>query len=125
MEQASKEDKKRQFGMWLGKPKSLRDPKSQEELADILGVTKRTLGRWKKDPEVLNIAQNYKKLEAQVHLDDVVKVMTEKALNGNAADRRLYLEWLGELDKSKREKTEPLGKIEVEFVTKTGVKNTD
>jgi len=111
-------DRKKQFGMWLGRPRSLREPKNQEELADLLGVTKRTLTRWAKDPEVLNIAQNYKKLEATVSLDGVVKVMTERALNGNAADRRLYLEWLGELDKDKRGKAEPLGKIEVEFITK-------
>lgn len=116
-------DKKKQLGMWLGKPRSLREPKIMAELADLLGVTKRTLTRWAKDPEVLNIAQNYKKLEALVSLDGVVKVMTERALNGNAADRRLYLEWLGELDKGKREKTEPLGKIEVEFVTKSANTN--
>ena len=116
-------DRKKQFGMWLGRPKSLREPKNQEELADLLGVTKRTLTRWGRDPEVLNIAQNYKKLEATVSLDGVVKVMTARALEGNAADRRLYLEWLGALDKAKKEKAEPLGRISVEFITKSA--NTD
>lgn len=112
-------DKQMQFGMWLGKPERLREPKRLEEFGELIGVTRQTLSRWKKDPAVIDIAQNYKKLEAQVHLDDVIKVMTDRAMLGNAADRRLYLEWLGELDKTKKDKSEILGRVEVEFITKS------
>lgn len=107
-----------QLGMWLGKPAHLREPKYREDLAKILEITPQTLSKWSKDPYVIDVAQNYKKLEAQVHLDEVIQTMTRQAINGTAADRRLYLEWLGELDKTKKDKGETLGRIEVEFVTK-------
>ncbi len=112
-------DKMLQFGMWLGKPERLREPKRLEEFGELIGVTRQTLSRWKKDPAVIDIAQNYKKLEAQVHLDDVIKVMTDRAMLGNAADRRLYLEWLGELDKSKKDKDTAIGVIEVRHTVRS------
>jgi len=110
-------DKKTQFGMYLGKPAHLREPKTREEFAKIIGVTPQTLSHWAKDPYVIDVARNYKKLEAQVHLDEVIKNLTERAKRNNA-DARTFLQWIGELDKSGREKAEPLGKIEVEFITK-------
>jgi len=118
-------EKQMQYGMWLGKPAHLREPKTRIELAKILEVTIQSLSRWAKNPEVLEVANNYKKFEAKVHLDEVISQMTKRAIDGNSADRRLYLEWVGELGKEKHKDKEPLGRIEVEFVTKQKPKDTN
>ncbi len=41
------------FVEWLATPKSLRDPKYQNELAKELGVSHSTLTTWKRDPRVI------------------------------------------------------------------------
>lgn len=111
-------DKRQQFGMWLGKPAHLRKPETQGEFAKLMGVTKKTLSRWKKDPVVISITQNYKRLEAQLHLDEVIDNMIDRAKHENPSCRT-FLEWLGELDKASRERPQPLGRIEVVHITDT------
>jgi len=109
-------DEKVQFGMWLGTPPQYREPKTQKEFAKTIDIANETLSRWKRDPKVVEIARNFNVYNLKRNLTEVFKITAERAITGNSADRRLYFELTGELDKSKKDKPEPLGKIIVEHI---------
>lgn len=50
-------DKQLAFAVWLAQPAALRDPKTQDELAEVIGVTRQSLWRWSKDPRVLDASR--------------------------------------------------------------------
>lgn len=46
-------EKQIQFVMWAAVPEGAREPRSQAELADVLGVHRITVHRWSRDPRVV------------------------------------------------------------------------
>lgn len=111
-------DKKIKLGLYLGTPEEIRDPKDQKDFAAELSITPECLSRWKKDPLVKEIAENAAKYQAEKHVAQIVKKQIEKAENeGNTQAARLILDFTGQL-KPKTESAKPLGKIEVEFITR-------
>ena len=105
-----------QFGIWLGLPENSRVPKTQEELAKQLGVTKVTLSNWKKSPEVQEIARNALKLMALGNNLEIWNKTIQKAKEGNIMAQRLYFELTGQLRAKEPGKGVP-GKFIVEYVT--------
>ena len=97
-------EKRIRFALWLATPEKARNPKSQQELANELGVTPETISRWRDHPSVVEIKNNAVGYMMNDVLWDVVTKTKEAAVSGNAQDRRLYFQLSGYLDKEKRDK---------------------
>lgn len=50
-------DKQLAFAVWLATPPALRQPKSKEDLAAVLGSNRQTLWRWEKDPRIIEASR--------------------------------------------------------------------
>ncbi len=92
-------DLRTQFGIWMGMPVSARkeDERTQETFALKLGVNKKTLERWKKEPEVQAIAKEALQLLAGNDELDILNSMISKAKEGSVTHQRLYYEVLGKI----------------------------
>jgi len=112
-----KRDRKQQLGMWLGLPREFRVPRTQEELAVQLEVSKETLSTWKKDPFVRETQANAVKLYlgGQETAGLFMKSIRKGLLDGAHPWGRLYAEMMGYIGKAEKEKTEP-----IQFVIKSG-----
>jgi hypothetical protein len=92
------QDAKRQFGIWLGIPEAVREPKTQKDLAPVLGVSVQQLSRWVDDALVQETRRNALQLFFSANMKyDIVKKMSEMAKTGNVAAARLMLQWTGDL----------------------------
>ena len=116
-------DKKRQFGMWLGLPQSVRSHKTQVELAKQMETTETTLAHWRKDTEVLGAKESAVKMPGGNDMYAVTRTIVDKAKEGNFQMSRLYMEWQGQIGGKKAEKSEPLV-FELRYGTKKD-RNTD
>lgn len=115
------EDKKNQFGIWLGIPVSARkdDEKTMEQFAAKLGITDMTLTRWKNDPQVQEIARSAVKQFFGNDSFEVVKSIVQKAKEGNAQMARLFLEYNGDIGTGVKKKEPPKDwKVTIETVNK-------
>jgi len=108
-------EKRIKFALWLATPDSARNPKTQYELANQLGVAPETVARWRDHPTVIEIKSNAVGYMMNDVLWDVVKKTKEAALVGTAQDRRLYFQLGGYLDKEKRKDTQDI-QTEVKIV---------
>jgi len=99
-------EKKMRFGLWLATPPQARDgvhiPKTQEKMAEQLGVVPEVLPGWKEDPIVKEAKQNAVSLFLSPVLWSVLEKTKDAAINGNAQDRRLFFQLAGHLQKEKR-----------------------
>ena len=93
------DDLKRQYGIWLGLPKHARkeDEQTEEALAKKLGVSSKSMSRWKLDPIVIETEASAIKLFAGNDELEVTRIMILKAKEGSHLDRRLYYEYIGRL----------------------------
>ena len=98
-------EKRIQFALWLATPEKARNPKSQQLLAEELGVTPETVSRWRDHPSVVEIKNNAVGYMMNDVLWQVVEKTKKAAVEGNAQDRRLYFQLSGYLDKEKRDRT--------------------
>lgn len=80
---------------WLATPKSLREPKTRTELADKLGINRRTLGNWSKldgfKEEKLQRMFEYFAADTA----DIIVSLRNKALDG---DVRAIEVWLSRVE---------------------------
>lgn len=67
-------DKQLAFAVWFATPPALRQPKTQDELAKVLGSNRQTIWRWSKDPRILDAAR-YVVLQNAGEPDRVVSVL--------------------------------------------------
>jgi len=113
-----KRDRKQQLGMWLGLPREFRVPRTQEELAEQLEVSKETLSTWKKDPFVRETQANAVKLYlgGQETAALFMKSMRAGLKESSHPWGRLYAEmmgWIGVKGKEKEEAPE----VKISFKT--------
>ena len=113
------EDKKQQFGMWLGLPKETREPKTQEAMAKQLGTFTETLTKWKRDEIVKKAKNNALKLffGSGGEMALFMKSMKDGLKEGKPATQRLYAELIGAVGSQSDGKQEP-----VEIIVKSGIK---
>ena len=76
---AQKSSEKAEFIEWYATPESLRDPRTQKELADILGVQPNTITDWKKDPRVLSAVKGLQQKAVVGSLSDIIESLIEQA----------------------------------------------
>lgn len=93
------DDKKTQFGIWLGLPVEGRkdDERTEEQFSKKLGVSPKSLVRWKDDAHVQEIARNAVKVFFGNDSYDVVKEVVKQAKGGSAPHARLFLEYNGDI----------------------------
>lgn len=85
---------------WLVKPKKER--MEQRELADKLGITSKTIWKWKNDPEIADKVLEKKKEIVKVEdLVDIVDAQIKKAKKGSKSHAEFIFKWVGEIDDSK------------------------
>ena len=113
------EDKKQQFGMWLGLPKEAREPKTQEAMAEQLGTFTETLTKWKRDEIVKKAKNNALKLfyGGGAKMAIFMKSIEDGLVKGAPATQRLYAEMIGLVGSQEKGKQEP-----VEIIIKRGIK---
>ena len=107
-------DKQIQYGMWLGLPIEARDPKTQEELGEVLDIRPETLARWKKVKAVKDARANALMVFAnRKHRYEIIQAMIERAKEkGGNQDRKLFFQWTGEIE-GKRQNHSPDKPIEL------------
>jgi uncharacterized protein YjcR len=85
---------------WLATPKSNRC--HQKDLAEDIGVSEKTIWKWKQKQEIIDAAYDRKReLVKADDLPDIIDALVEKAKEGKVRQAELILEWIGELDSSK------------------------
>lgn len=77
---------------WLTLPADQRDPQTKAEVAEILGVHKRTLRRWELD-ESFN-AQRMQHMVSNFlpYTPDVIQAIYRSAIKGSALSQKLWME---------------------------------
>ena len=100
------DSRKRQYAIWLGIPISARgeDERTQSQYSQKYFITEKTLSKWKRDPEVQAIAQDALKILGGRDVMQVIQTMTELAKIAdpkNFNDRKLFLEWQGQVGTKK------------------------
>ena len=80
------------YAAWLALPKSVREPRTQKELADALGVNPATLTRWKRDVEVHDMVFNIVRSNMLAYLSDLMHTVMEKGIAGDYRFAKLALE---------------------------------
>lgn len=80
------------FAAWLALPKLVREPRTQKELADALGVNPATLTRWKRDVEIHDMVFNIVRSNQLTHLPDLMNTVMEKGIAGDYRFAKLGLE---------------------------------
>lgn len=114
---------------WLARPKSLRVPKTQMELADILGVSDETISNWKSDPEFQKAV--WAKIQDLAGDDDSdiiaqIKINSELPGREGVADRRLWMQWRGQLiDKQEDVTKDRQLKIVIEYANNPEIDSTE
>lgn len=120
LKQSELASKKRKLGMWLGLPEAARQEyKTQKELATYMGVTQKTLTKWRSDPDVQAIAQDALKILGGDRMMEVIKALMDSASGDSShspQDRRTVMEWQG-LIGTKRGAGQAPTKFEVTFTT--------
>lgn len=91
---ATLEPKQEQYLEWLLCPKGMRQPATQEAMADKLGVDTTTLRRWQKKP---NFVEQWKKRVEELQgsperTQNLLDSLYERAMNGDIKSAQLYLQ---------------------------------
>lgn len=80
-------DEKMAYARWLSTPEPHRKPRTIDEVAQILGVTKFTLEMWRRSPEIVK----FKARNAEMMLENAYQFVAYKALEGCArGDARFF-----------------------------------
>lgn len=88
-------DEFRTFALWLAVPKRQRQPQSQGELAEKLGVHPDSLSDWKKREELWAIVAEHRDIWIRENVADVVDGLIKRAKDGAAPEVKLFLQLAG------------------------------
>tara|TARA_Y100000310_G_scaffold334298_1_gene413796 strand:+ start:808 stop:1182 length:375 start_codon:yes stop_codon:yes gene_type:complete len=112
------EDRKQQYGMWLGIPILARkdDEKTQTQICAKLNISENTARKWRSEPFIQEIARNAFKILGGNDMAAVTRAIVDGALEGSPSMARLYMEWQGEVGMRKDVSKTPTG-FSVKFTT--------
>ncbi|MDR3642527.1 MAG: phBC6A51 family helix-turn-helix protein [Candidatus Doudnabacteria bacterium] len=94
------------FAQWCGTPRRLRQPFTQKELAEEIGVSQDTLTDWKNHPDFWPLVKETVVSWMRAKIPDVIGGLYERAANkGSAKEVEFFLRLAGmDMDKGKRNK---------------------
>jgi hypothetical protein len=104
----------RKFIEWWATPSKLRAPVRATALAEILGVTDRTLRNWRDRPEIRAARDKLVRARLEDKLPGIIEGLGSKAEAGEAAQVKMALELLGWY--VERNETSGTLKIQIEYV---------
>ena len=87
-----KKDEWDRFAKWVALPSPLRTPRAMEDWGELNGVSKCTLGLWKKRPEFWEVVAGYRKEWAKDKTSDVISGLFSKASRGQAPEVKLWFQ---------------------------------
>ncbi len=92
-----------QFAAWFATPRQFRDPQTQKEFAESVGVCEDTLTDWKRHPQFWTLVQQALADWIKDRIPDVVGGLYTKAIEkGNAKEVEMFLRLAGrEVNKTK------------------------
>ena len=96
----------KQFIEWLALPVKERELKTQKELAEQFGLSEWTLSQWKDRQGFWPAVEAVRKSWGKSKTPEVLNSLYNKALTGNAAEVKLWLQYIeGYSEKTKSEVT--------------------
>lgn len=114
---------------WLALPKGKRTPKNQIELGAVLGVSDELISRWKSNPDFK--AAVWAKIQDLAGDDDSdiiaqIKINSELPGRDGVADRRLWMQWRGQLIEKQEDVTKDRQlKIVIEYANNPETDSTE
>lgn len=85
-----------QFAAWCATPRETRQPKTQKELAESIGISEDTLCNWKKHPQFFPITRYFINRWIQERVPEVLYGLCSKArFSGSAREVELFLRLAG------------------------------
>ena len=84
------------LAVWLATPRVLRDVKSQQELAAILGVSETSMSLWKREPEFKKLFDSALIAGLREEISEVVQAGIAEAKAGNVQAMRFVFEVYGD-----------------------------
>jgi len=112
----SRKDAERlQFIEWLAIPSNEREPKTQAELAQQLGVEPATLSDWKRSPELWEEVRRLVDERVKEHHPEVLAALVRKAKQGDVQAQKLYLQYVYGWAERQRHETEHRESVTVNF----------
>lgn len=93
------------FIKWYATPKHYRNPKTQKELAELIGVNQDTLTDWKRHPQFQLIVLRLVNQWVVERVPDVIGSLYDSAMaDGKAGEVRAFLQLAGILEINKNKK---------------------
>jgi len=86
---------------WLATPRTEREPATNKDFANKIGVTDRTLRNWKQNPKLWEKVHMIAKLLLSSHLPDIYDKLGDMAASGNLNAITTALESVGDLQQGK------------------------
>jgi hypothetical protein len=83
------------FINWLALPRELKEPKTQTEYADMIGVNKVTLSKWKQKEGFKEAVRERALTWTDDALPDVLGALIKEAVGGSAPHIKMYLDMQG------------------------------
>jgi len=96
IEKIIKKQEFQEFIEWISLPASIREPKTQKELASKLGIDNATLSDWKKVEGFWEEVKKRRKNWVQEKISNILLGVYGKALKGDVNAAKLLLEYAGE-----------------------------
>ena len=99
---------------WLALPHSLRIPKTKQEYADLLKLSRMALWKWEQTSGFDEERRQRIKRWQKESTPEIIDKLKEKAMTGDVSAIRVWIEWVEGLDNKLR--IEHTGKISIESV---------
>jgi hypothetical protein len=81
--------------LWMALPRKQREPATQLELADKLGIHSDSITDWKKRDDSWEKVNDYRQYWVKDEISDLVNGLIKKARQGTAAEVKLFLQFAG------------------------------
>ena len=90
---------------WLALPTKFRNPPTQKELAELLGVSQERLCHLKKDDKLLHQVGEYRKVFFKQFTSNIILAIKDKAEDGDPRAQKLWLQYVEDFkETTKQEK---------------------
>ena len=105
---------------WLALPHSLRVPKTKQEYADLLKLTRMALWKWEQHPGFDEERKNRIKRWQRESTPEIIEKLKDKAMTGDVQAIRTWIEWVEGMDSKIQLEHSTKEPITIKFVRSNG-----